>query len=146
MLALGGSFVFWFILLGKIISGVIISYMYALVIACALLPAAAALIFWKLGRRESINQWLFCTVASGIVCAIVTFIIKLIFDGAPDWALLLPLICCAIAGCAIPSGVALLSRIAIRKIIIKKRNEIKPTWTSQKKDILDMTDFDTNKQ
>ncbi|MBP3414085.1 MAG: hypothetical protein J6L81_02660 [Clostridia bacterium] len=144
-LAVGGSLVFWFVLIGKIDSGVINSYMNTLIICCAAIPAASAAVLWLIKKRESLASWLLCTGAAGLIATIITFIVKTIKDNAPDWSLFFPLLCCAVAGCALPSAISLLISRLIKYIVSKNQGRVKPKWSQQKKDILDMTHFDMQK-
>ena len=144
-LAIGGSLVFWTVLLGKALTGVAIPYMYVLIVCCVLFPVAGAFIMRALGKGESMTQWLALTLICGGAACIVSYLAKTILDANFDGQLFFPLFCCAAAGCALPAAAALLSRRFIRKKLAKKRAKPVPTAKQQLSSVRSMTNFGKKK-
>lgn len=149
MLLLGGSLVFWWVIGGHVIFNpynlVDADQMLAVLVTCAIIPAAVSLVQSLLRRPINIERWLICMCVSGAIAAMLVVFYQLVIrDVGFTFAEFPTLICCTVSGCALPAVICL----GLRKLIpalAAKFEKPKPynakSWEEVRRDILALTDM-----
>ncbi len=149
MLLLGGSLVFWFIVLKYLLLNpsnlVDASQMSAILVCCAAVPLVVTVIQAALKRAVSVERWLICMCLSGAISSLFIVLYQLCIRHVSFTLPELPtLLCFTVSGCAVPAVIYLGIRILIPKITPYFKPAGKYTraeWESVRDDILSLTDM-----
>ncbi|MBE6753735.1 MAG: hypothetical protein E7559_05215 [Ruminococcaceae bacterium] len=146
MLLLGGSVVFWWVLLRHLISSPFNLadpvLMRLLLISCALCPLAATVVQKLLRRPINIERWLISMCVSGVLATLVVTFTKLVIWHQPfSFSDLSVMLCCSVSGCALPAALYMGIRWLLERFAEKSAVSA-GDWEQIKRDVSSLSDFD----
>ena len=150
MLLLGGSIVFWWIVMRYLVlnpSNLVDSkQMSAVLLCCGVVPLIITVIQGIRKKPVDIERWLVCMCLSGAISAVLVVIYQVwIRDVLFSFGDFPTLLCCTVAGSALPSLIYLGVRwlIPVVKPYFKAAEPYnRSSWEAVKNDVLALCDFD----
>lgn len=146
MLLLGGSLVFWWVVLKYLLvspySLADPEQMEAMLLSCAIIPAVIAGAQTALRRPASAERWLICMCISGaLTTSFVIFIQTVLRSEQISFADVPILLCCAVSGCALPSVIFYGLRAAFAGFVRGYKKARSAQWSDVRRDVLELTNF-----
>lgn len=146
MLLLGGSIVFWMVMMRYLVRSpydlVNAGQMRALMISCVAAPVVVTIVQALLHRDRSLERWLICICVGGALATLAVTLQQLL---AADAALTLGdipvLICCAVSGCALPGVICAGVRLLAHKIAESNRRANSLDWEKVSRDVRSISDL-----